>query len=415
MKIYKKGWDVVRERFLITISTLIFIRIGSFLPIPGIDPIDLIIYVKTTPFAKNIINGFSNENNFVISLFTLNIFPYINSSILVQFIIPFSGSLSELQREGDLNARRSINRYTRGLTLLWSIVQSCIIGIFLKQILFYWDFSLFIEIVIWLTTGTMIVLWLSELISDFGLGNGASLLIYTNIISSLPNFFQKILIENKTSFTIYSVFALISLLLIVLIGVILLQEGIRIIPLTSASQLNMLETNSYDYDIEENFYLPLKLNQAGVMPIIATTSILVLPNYFMNISGISLPNLGIISKILYWMSYFILIGVFSTFYSTIVLNPKDLSDQLLKSGSIIPGRQIGPQTTYYLQNVIIRLSFLSSTILATLATLPNIIEGFFNISSLNGLSTTSLLIVTGVLVDVLLEINDILYSSIYRR
>lgn len=411
MKLYKKGLNVVKERLLITISTLIFIRIGSFLPVPGIDPIDLAIYIKTTSFIKNIINGFSNENNFVISLFTLNIFPYINSSILVQFIIPFSGSLSQLQREGDLNARRYINRYTRGLTLLWSIIQSCIIAIYLRQVLFFWTSSLLVEIVIWLTTGTMIVLWLSELISDFGLGNGASLLIYINIISSLPNFFQKIILENQTNFTLSSFLAVIILIMVILVGIILLQEGVRIIPLITSSQLNILENNS---DLEDNFYLPLKLNQAGVMPIIATTTILVLPNYFLNISHLPIPNLGIISLLLYWTSYFGLIAMFSTFYSTIVLNPKDLSDQLLKSGSVIPGIQIGPQTTYYLKKVIIRLGFIASTILATLATLPNLVAAFFNISSLNGLSTTSLLIISGVLIDITLEIEDIIYSNVYK-
>jgi preprotein translocase subunit SecY len=126
----------------------------------------------------------------------LNIFPYINASILVQLILGFSPKLAKLQKEGDFAGRRSINRLTRFITLGWAIIQSVGVSLYLRQILFDWNYTLAFEITIWLTTGAMIVLWLSEIITDYGLGNGASLLIYINIISNLPNLSKTIISEN---------------------------------------------------------------------------------------------------------------------------------------------------------------------------------------------------------------------------
>lgn len=178
---------IILQRLLISLVVILFIRIGSFLPIPGINHTDLAMYIQNNPFARNIVSTFSGKDTFVIGLFTLNIFPYINASIFIQLIIAFSPSLSKLQKEGDLNARRSLNRLTRFVTLIWALIQSVGLGLYLRPILFNWNNQLLLEIVLWLTTGTMIVLWLSELVTDYGLGNGASLLIYTNIISSFPN------------------------------------------------------------------------------------------------------------------------------------------------------------------------------------------------------------------------------------
>ena len=278
--INKISLQILVQRLLLSIGVILFIRFGSFLPVPGINHTDLALYIQTNTFAGNLIRSFSSENTFVIGLFTLGIFPYINASIFVQLIIAFSPSLSKLQKEGDLNARRSLNRLTRFISLLWAIIQSCGISLYLRQILFNWNLQLGFEIVIWLTTGAMIVLWLSELITDYGLGNGASLLIYTNIISSLPNLCQKILNDNNATFTGSSFVILTILAMISLSGIVLLQEGIRRIPLLSALQLNSSIRQSSK---QVRLYLPIRLNQAGVMPIILTTAILVIPNYIINL------------------------------------------------------------------------------------------------------------------------------------
>jgi len=415
MKINKEIRDTILKRLLVSLGVLLFIRIGTFLPVPGINHSDLAFYLQRHSVAKTLVSTFSGDDTFVIGLFTLNIFPYINASILVQLILGFSPSLAKLQKEGDLEGRRSINRLTRFITLIWAIIQSLGVALYLKQILFDWNYNLAIEIIIWLTTGAMIVLWLSELITDYGLGNGASLLIYTNIISSLPNLCKKIILENSENFSISSGLGIAILIFASLYGIVFLQEGVRIIPLISSKQLNQLSLQDSG---KANNYIPLRFNQAGVMPIILTTAILVVPNYISNLG--LLPDLNFpinfdSFKFVYWISYFGLILLFSSFYSTIVLNPKDISDQLQKMAVTIAGIRPGIQSTFYLKQVMKRITLLGAIMLATLATVPNFIESTLNITSLNGLSTTSLLILAGVVLDLIREVKNIYYSNIYNN
>nr|UXN45046.1 subunit Y of preprotein-translocase [Haslea karadagensis] len=415
VKINKEIRDIILKRLFVSLGILLLIRIGTFLPVPGINHIDLAFYLQRHSVTKSLISTFSGDDTFVIGLFTLNIFPYINASILVQLILGLSPKLAKLQKEGDLEGRRSINRLTRFITLIWAVIQSVSLAIYLKQVLFDWNYLLAGEIVIWLTTGAMIVLWLSELITDYGLGNGASLLIYTNIISSLPNLCKKVIIENNQNFSLSAGIGITLLVFITLYGIVFLQEGVRIIPLISSKQLN--QSSLQDSTISNN-YIPLRFNQAGVMPIILTTAILVVPNYINNLGllpKIDLPiNFGSL-KFVYWIGYFVLILVFSSFYSTIVLNPKDISDQLQKMAVTIPGIRPGVQTTFYLKQLMKRITLVGATILATLATVPNFIESTLNITSLNGLSTTSLLILAGVVLDLVREVKNIYYSNIYNN
>jgi len=408
---------IILQRLLISLGVILFIRIGSFLPIPGINHTDLALYIQNNPFARNIVSTFSGKDTFVIGLFTLNIFPYINASIFIQLIVAFSPSLAKLQKEGDLNARRSLNRLTRFVTLIWAIIQSIGLGLYLRPILFNWNTQLLLEIVVWLTTGAMIVLWLSELVTDYGLGNGASLLIYTNTVSSFPNLCKTLITENLDNLTLPSIIIISGLIILSLCGIVLLQEGVRRIPIISSKQLNQRRVGSSNLI---NNYIPVRLNQAGVMPIILTTTVLVLPGYISNLEifpqwNLPISNIGFLEKIIYWIFYFGLILLFSSFYSTIVLNPKDIADQLQKMAVTIPGIRPGVQTTFYLKKVMNRLTVLGAVILALLATLPNVIEVILQISSLNGLSTTSLLIMAGVLVDISKEVDDIIYSNIYKK
>ena len=413
MKINKEIRDIILKRLFISIGILLFIRMGTFLPVPGINHIDLAFYIQRHSVTRSLVSTFSGDDTFVIGLFTLNIFPYINASILVQLILSFSPQLSKLQKEGDLEGRRSINRLTRFITLILAIIQSLSIAIYLKSVLFDWNYFLAFEIVIWLTTGTMIVLWLSELITDYGLGNGGSLLIYTNIISNLPNLCNKIITENGGNLSLSSGLCVFVLIFLALFGVVFLQEGVRIIPLVSAKQLNQPSLQN-----SVNNYIPLRLNQAGVMPIILTTAILVIPNYISNLGLLPQINFPInfeSLKFTYWIGYFVLILVFSSFYSTIVLNPKDISDQLQKMAVTIPGIRPGIQTTFYLKQLMKRITLVGAIMLATLVIVPNFIESALNIPSLNGLSLTSLLILAGVVLDLVREIKSIYYSNIYNN
>jgi len=412
----KKTDNVLLKRILLSAIILLFIRVGTFLPIPGINHEHLAYYIQQHPITKNLISTFSGNDTFVIGIFTLNIFPYINASILVQLITSLIPSISKLQKEGGSEGRRAITRLTRLITLGWALVQSSSIAFYLKQVLFDWTPFLAFEIILWLTTGAMIVLWLSELVTEYGLGNGASLLIYINIISSLPNLGKKLVSENIGNLTVVPCFGIVLLFFIAVSGIITLQESARIIPLISSKQLG--QSKSFISKVKPNNYIPLRFNQAGVMPIILTTAILVLPNYITSLGVFPVLTIPIFlksSKIFYWVSYFILILFFSSFYSTIVLNPKDISQELQKMAVSIPGVRPGLATTFYLKQVMKRVTLFGAIILAILATLPNIVQGILNISSFNGLGTTSLLILVGVVLDLSREMKSIMLSNIYNE
>lgn len=407
--------NLLLKRLLLSLGILLFIRLGTFLPVPGIDHGHLAFYIQRHPLTKSLVSTFSGNDTFVIGLFTLNIFPYINASIIMQLLVSLFPNISKLQKEGGAEGQRVITRLTRLITLGWAFIQSTSIAFYLKRALFDWNLILAFEIIIWLSTGAMIVLWLSELITEYGLGNGASLLIYTNIVSSLPNIGKKLITENSGNLTFGSWLIIILLFFIAIYGIVLLQEGARIIPLISSKQLSQPPLK-YSV-IPENNYIPLRFNQAGVMPIILTTAVLVIPNYVSNLGLlpiITLPAFIKSSKFIYWISYFILILIFSSFYSTIVLNPKDISDQLQKMAVSIPGIRPGTATTFYLKQVMKRVTFLGAIMLAVLATLPNVIETILHVSSFNGLGTTSLLILVGVILDITREIRSILLTNIYN-
>jgi preprotein translocase subunit SecY len=413
-KINKKIKSIILKRLSLTLVILLFTRIGTFLPIPGINPRDLEFYIQSHSVTKSLVSTFSGNNTFVIGLFTLNIFPFINASILIQLFSGFSSSLAKIQKEGDLEGKRYINRLTRSATLIFALLQSGSLAIYLKQILFHWDYGLAFKIILWLTTGSMIILWLSELITDYGLGNGTSVLIYTNILSNLPNLMKSIFFQPTPSFNFFSGLGILVLIFLSLYGIVFLQEGVRIIPLISSKQLTQLSSQE---SLDSSNYLPLRLNQAGVMPIILTSTILVVPNYLSNL-GI-FPNFAFSEyfnflKFAYWILYFVLILLSSAFYSMVVLNPKEISDQFQKMAVSIPNIRPGIQTTFYLKQVMKRVTLLGGIILATVVITPNFIASTVNIPNLNGLSTTSLLIIAGVVLDLDREIKNIYYSNIYQ-
>ena len=417
MKKQTNDKNILLNRLLLSLVVLIFIRIGTFLPVPGINHGHLAFYIERHSMTKSLVSTFAGNNTFVIGLFTLNIFPYINASILMQLLISLFPNLSKLQKEGGGEGRRTINKLTRLITLGWALIQSFSIAFYLKRALFDWNLYLAGEIIIWLTTGAMIVLWLSEIITEYGLGNGASLLIYTNIVSNLPNFGKNLFTTANGDVSAISWLIIAIIFFVAIYGIVLLQEGTRIVPLISSKQLNQTTRSFSTLSEIENNYIPLRFNQAGVMPIILTTAVLVIPTYISNLGLlpiITLPAFLQSSKIIYWISYFTLILLFSSFYSTIVLNPKDISNELQKMAVSIPGVRPGIETTFYLKQVMQRVTYLGAIMLSILATLPNLIETVLPGSSFNGLGTTSLLILVGVILDLSREIRSIILSNIYN-
>ena len=417
MKKQTNDKNILLNRLLLSLLVLVFIRIGTFLPVPGINHGHLAFYIERHSMTKSLVSTFAGNNTFVIGLFTLNIFPYINASILMQLLISLFPNLSKLQKEGGGEGRRTINKLTRLITLGWALIQSFSIAFYLKRALFDWNLYLAVEIIIWLTTGAMIVLWLSEIITEYGLGNGASLLIYTNIVSNLPNFGKNLFTTATGNVSTISWLIIGIIFFVAIYGIVLLQEGTRIVPLISSKQLNQTTRSFSTLSEIENNYIPLRFNQAGVMPIILTTAVLVIPTYISNLGLlpiITLPAFLQSSKVIYWISYFTLILLFSSFYSTIVLNPKDISNELQKMAVSIPGVRPGIETTFYLKQVMQRVTYLGAIMLSILATLPNLIETVLPGSSFNGLGTTSLLILVGVILDLSREIRSIILSNIYN-
>ena len=313
--------------------------------------------------------------------------------------------------------RQAVRAADRSLRTLRALIQSFSIAFYLKRVLFDWDIYLAAQIIIWLTTGAMIVLWLSEIITEYGLGNGASLLIYTNIVSNLPNFGKNLFTQTTENVSVSSWGFIIILFFVAIYGIVLLQEGTRVVPLISSKQLTKITESVSSPGLVENNYIPLRFNQAGVMPIILTTAVLVIPNYI-NSAGllpfITLPIFLKSSKVIYWITYFMLILGFSSFYSTIVLNPKDIANDLQKMAVSIPGVRPGIETTFYLKKVMQRVTYLGAIMLSILATLPNLIEWIVPGSSFNGLGTTSLLILVGVILELSREIRSIILSNIYN-
>jgi len=415
--------ETVLFRILLTLGIIFLIRIGTFIPVPGVNLMDLYAYIDRTPAAKNFINTFSSDNSFVIGLFTLNIFPYINATIFVQLLVAISPELAKLQKEGDMNGRRQITRLTRNITLFLACIQSTGIALSLRPVLYNWTIPLATEIAVALTTGVMIVLWLSDLITDYGIGNGTSLLIYINIVANVPNFFKRLLIENNQTSGFLSFPSILGLILISITsfyGIVFLQTGMLRIKLISAKQLNQ---SSFQDRNSKLSYLPLRFNQAGVMPIILTTSFLVVPNYLLSLDifqGLNdflkfftaIPLLG---SILYWFAYGFLILAFSSFYSSIVLNPKDLSDQLQKMTVKIWNVRPGIETIFYLKQELQRITIIGGILLAIITLVPNFIESTLHLTRFNGLSTTSFLILAGVILDLRRELENIYFSSIYSN
>jgi preprotein translocase subunit SecY len=362
------------------------------------------------------LNIFSGGGFASIGVFALGIVPYINASILIQLGTTSIPSLEKLQKEEGEAGRQKISQITRYIALAWAIIQSVGVSFWVRPYVFNWDIQFVIEMTLALTTGSMLVMWISEQITEKGIGNGASMLIFVNIISGLPKLIQKSSgsLENKSN--LFELFALALIFLIMIIGIIFIQEGTRRIPIISARQLGKGQIQN------KTSYLPLRLNQGGVMPIIFASAFLVLPAYVSQITTnpiiLSIATLlspSSANKGIYLLFYFLLILFFSYFYASLILNPSDVSKNLKKMESSIPGIRPGKATTDYLQKTLNRLTFLGALFLAFIALVPSLIESVTNISTFKGLGATSLLILVGVAIDTSKQVQTYLISKNYEN
>jgi len=407
----------LRGRILLTIGILLLVRFGVHVPIPNINRAAFGASLQGSPLF-GLVDIFSGGGIAALGVFALGILPYINASIIMQLLTGALPSLEKLQKEEGEAGRRKISAYTRYLTLFWAVIQSIGVSVW---VLGYRtvpsEVSFIVGTTLALTAGAMFVTWLGELITERGIGNGASLLIFINIVATLPrSFSQTIGLIRADSSKVGGLLILLVVLLVMIVGIVFVQEGTRRIPIISAKrQVGRLVS------MEQRNYLPLRLNQSGVMPIIFASSILFLPatiaQSFGNEQLIRVANVLSPSSPQPWvylLVYLSLILFFSYFYTSMLFNPVDMAQNLKKAGTSIPGIRPGRATAEYLEGVLNRLTFLGAIFLGAVAILPTAVERATGVTTFQGLGATSLLILVGVAIDTARQIQTYVISQRYE-
>nr|YP_009565160.1 preprotein translocase subunit SecY [Gelidium galapagense]QBA96511.1 preprotein translocase subunit SecY [Gelidium galapagense] len=405
-----KAPSQLQKKIVITLGILLVARLGIFIPLPGIDH-DTWNNHLTQNGLLNFLNLFAGGGFTTIGIFALGIVPYINASIVIQLLTKIIPKLENLQKEEGELGRQQINQITRYITVLWAILQSLGITFWLKPYVFNWNIHFILDCILTLTTGSIIIMWFSEVITEYGIGNGASLLIFQNIVSGLPKTLQNYQINFNNSANTISLFILIIFFLFILISTIAIQEGKRKISIVSAKQLSKTSK------LNPQSYIPLKINQGGVMPIIFASAAIALPPYLLQATSNSILQrilvLFIPSSLLYLPLYCLLIISFSYFYSSLILNPIDIAKNLKKMGASIPGIRPGIDTTKYLNYILNKLTFLGAIFLFIIALIPPCVSIITNNKSFQGFGSTSLLILVGVAIDTAKQIQTYIISQQY--
>ena len=407
--IIKKNSEL-QKKIIVTLVILLIARLGIFIPVPGIDHNTWNNHL-TQNGLLNFLNLFAGGGFSTIGIFALGIVPYINSSIVIQLLTKIIPKLESLQKEEGELGRQQINQITRYITVAWAILQSIGIAFWLKPYVFAWNSKFILDCILTLTTGSIIVMWFSEVITEYGIGNGASLLIFQNIISSLPKTLQKYTANFQDKTSIISLLLLISVFLFILVSTIIIQEGKRKINIISAKQLGK------DNELNSQSYIPFKINQGGVMPIVFASASIALPPYLLQtIKNPTIQKILILfvpTSFLYLPLYCLLIISFSYFYSSLILNPVDVAKNLKKMGASIPGIRPGADTTKHLNYVLNKLTFLGAIFLFMVALIPPFISIITNNSSFQGFGATSLLILVSVAIDTAKQIQTYIISQQY--
>jgi preprotein translocase subunit SecY len=411
--------NLLRQKIIKILSFLIVIRLALYIPIPGID-LDIFSQNQTTNSVLGIARNLTGSS--FLGIGSLGILPYINSSIVIQLLTPLIPTLERLQKEEGELGQQQIRRYTRYLTFGWAIVLSTVAAfVIVKPIVFNWSLGVGLKIIAALTTGSMLSMWLAELITNEQLGNGSSMIIFINIIGSLPtNFteFTKSVESNSGIMNILNLGLILIVYLLIVCIIILVQASYKKVAIVSARQLsvNYLAQGSQNSELK-NSYIPIKLNPGGIMPLVFSTTITTLLLYPLQLffTGVIPQAAGQLTSILTVTSFglnIFLVVFFSSFYALLVLKPKDLSENLTKMAYNIPGLKQGKETTEHLEQIISRLAFMGGIFLAFLAFFPFILSSVFKINILKNL--TSLVILVGVITDVSSQIRGYLVSQNYE-
>ncbi|MBE9003637.1 preprotein translocase subunit SecY [Fortiea sp. LEGE XX443] len=410
----------LRGRLLVTVGILILVRLGIFLPVPGIDRARFAEAISGNNSIFGLLDIFSGRGLSTLGVFALGILPFINASIIIQLLTAAIPSLENLQKNEGEAGRRKISQITRYVTVGWALIQSVAFSaLFLQQFALNPGPLFVAETAIALTAGSMFVMWASELITERGIGNGASLLIFVNIVASLPKSLGDTidLVQVGGRETVGRVIVLVLVFLATIVGIVFVQEGIRRIPIISARRQVGRRVLA-----EQRSYLPLRLNSGGVMPIIFAAAILSLPlliaNFTKNPDLANIVNTylspGGSAPWVYALVYLTSIVFFSYFYSSLIVNPVDVAQNLKKMGSSIPGIRPGKATSEYIERVINRLTFLGAIFLGLVAIIPTAVESALKVPTFRGLGATSLLILVGVAIDTAKQVQTYVISQRYE-
>ncbi len=423
----------LKKKILITAALIAVYRVGAFIPTPGIDGAKLALFFENMARTQGgtlfgMINMFSGGAIKRLTIFALGIMPYISASIILQLLTAVIPGLERLSREGE-EGRKKITQYTRYGTVVLAIIQSFFIALWLEnparfqgmQIVQFPGWSFRILTVITLTSGTAFIMWLGEQIQEFGIGNGISLIITAGIVSRLPSaIYQLVQLVNpfspeKSQIDPFTLVLMAGMLIAVVLAVVAITQGQRKIPIQYAKRV--VGRKIYG---GQSTYIPLRVNQAGVIPIIFAQSIILFPA---TIAGLipSQAIQGIASMltqqtVIYNVIFSLLIVFFCYFYTAITFNPIDISNNMKRFGGFVPGIRPGKQTAEYLDFIMTRITLPGAAFLAVIAVLPSVISGVLKIPYLvaSFFGGTGLLIIVGVMLDTMRQIESHLLTRHYE-
>jgi len=409
----------LKKKAFFTLLIFLFFRIFAFLPVSVINLTKLRLLFSQNQFLS-LLDIFSGGTLVNFSVMALGLNPYINASIILQLLSVVFPQLEKLAKEGEYG-RFKMNQYTRFLTVPLTIVQSIGIFVLLKNQKIIGTLSPieFFSFILTLVAGTFILVWFGELISEFGLGNGISLLIFVGIVGRAPIVFGRTLsVLNQELIFNFLIFAVVSILVIGL--VVFINEAVRKIPVYYAKRIK----GNRVYQGATN-YLPLKLNQAGVIPIIFAVSFVLFPQlvgnslrYMKNpaLAGVGafLANAFNPSGFFYNFFYFLLVMGFTFFYTIVVFNPQKISEEIQKNGGFIPGIRPGIMTKQYLEKILYKITSFGALFLGFIAIMPSIISAATNIQGLV-IGGTSILIVVSVVLETFKTVEAQLVMKSYDK
>tara|TARA_Y100001970_G_scaffold217138_1_gene265880 strand:- start:798 stop:2117 length:1320 start_codon:yes stop_codon:yes gene_type:complete len=411
----------LRNRVLTTLGLLLLVRLGIYIPVPGIDREAFKTFIDQGGQLIGFLDIFTGGGISTLGIFALGILPFINASIIIQLLTAALPVLEDLQKNEGEAGRRKIAQITRYVSLGWGFLQSIIFSLILRQYAVEGisDATFVLQTSIALVTGSMIVMWFSEIITEKGIGQGASLVIFLNIVATLPKALSSTIEKAQTGDRgdVLGIAVLLGVFLLTIVGIIFVQEGARRIPIVSAKR----QIGSTSLLPTRQSYLPLKLNAGGVMPIIFASALIFLPITIANVTGnpvlikfASALNPSSSNPWPYALTFFALILGFSYFYASLTINPIDVASNLKKGGVAIPSVRPGSKTANYLSGIQNRLTLLGGLFLGSVAIIPAAVERATNVQTFQGLGATSLLILVGVAIDTAKQIQTYVISQRYE-